>query len=75
MFYIDRPVNGVMLARDIPRHAPAEAPFYAVIRARDVGHLSEAGSVQQLDQSARARFERETGDRFTLYRVEPQPRT
>ena len=70
-FYIDRPVDGVFYAHDLPRRAPTEQPFYAVIRARDVGHLREAGSVQQLDQSARARFEREAGDRFTLYRVDP----
>lgn len=72
-FYIDRPVTGVLDPRDLPRAAPQGETFYAVVRARNAGQLREIGAVRQLDQSARARFESDLGERFTLYRIDPGP--
>ncbi len=73
-FYIRRPVEGVWFAKDIAGRLTSDAPFYVVIWAREAGALSEMGSVERLDQSAHARYERSPLDRYTLYRIEPTPR-
>ncbi len=69
IFHVDRPVTGVWRPDAIA--PPTDSPVYVIAQARDAATLAGLGPVSQLDQSARARFERSPEDRYTLFRIDP----
>ena len=70
IFYIEPPPQGIFNAADLERYFAGKS-FYLITRQREETRLAIFGRVEVINQSRHTRAERDSADRFTLFKIQP----